>query len=90
MILSGQSHLLLDVREDVEYDICHLPHSRSIPPTLPPHTILHSHTHTHTIGLVVLAMTPMVDISLKKLKTGSLELAWQWILEATPTTNDLC
>lgn len=26
----GQPHLLLDVREEVEYQICHLPHSQSI------------------------------------------------------------
>uniref|UniRef100_A0A1X7SR26 Rhodanese domain-containing protein n=1 Tax=Amphimedon queenslandica TaxID=400682 RepID=A0A1X7SR26_AMPQE len=27
----GVPHLLLDVREPVEYDICHLPHSHNIP-----------------------------------------------------------
>ena len=41
-----EPHLLLDVREKVEYQICHLPHSRSIPPS----PITHTHTHT---GLVV-------------------------------------
>ena len=32
MVSGGKPHLLLDVREEVEYQICHLPHSRSILP----------------------------------------------------------
>jgi adenylyltransferase/sulfurtransferase len=30
VVRRGQPHILLDVREEVEYHICHLPHSRSI------------------------------------------------------------
>ena len=32
MVGGGRPHLLLDVREEVEYQICHLPHSKSILP----------------------------------------------------------
>ena len=42
-----EPHLLLDVREKVEYQICHLPHSRSIPPS----PITHIHTHWSSGGV---------------------------------------
>jgi adenylyltransferase/sulfurtransferase len=32
VVSGGKPHLMLDVREEVEYQICHLPHSRSILP----------------------------------------------------------
>ena len=31
MVDSGAPHVLLDVREAVEYRICHLPHSINVP-----------------------------------------------------------
>ena len=79
MVSSGQPHLLLDVREEVEYDICHLSHSRSILPLHTPYT---------PYSIPRLDSTP--DIPLKKLQKGSLELAWQWIQETTPSDNDYC
>ena len=73
-----EPHLLLDVREEVEYHICHLPHSRSIPLCSMIHII-------YSVMVLTLA-----DMPLRQLESGSVEEVWQWIQEARPSRDDCC